>query len=132
MVSFIEVTTRNREQLIDVTDAINQALFKAQVANGICYLFVPHTTCAVTINEGYDPDVASDILTQLAAIVPRIKDYRHREGNADAHIKSILVGCSISVPIENGELALGNWQRVFMCEFDGPRRRRLQIMVMGT
>ncbi|MBC7341212.1 MAG: YjbQ family protein [Clostridia bacterium] len=128
----IEISSQYREQVIDVTDKVNQVIAEAQVTSGICYLFIPHTTCAVTINEGFDPDVAADILAHLNSVVPRAKTYRHQEGNADAHIKSVLVGSSISVPIEGRRLALGQWQRVLVCEFDGPRRRRLNISVIAT
>lgn len=103
---------------------------RSGVKEGICYVYVPHTTCGVTINEHADPDVARDIEDTLAKLVPRSGSYRHVEGNADSHIKSVLVGLQIFVFIENGDLVLGTWQGIFLCEFDGPRRRKVYVKIV--
>ena len=101
------------------------------VREGICTVYVPHTTAAVTVNESYDADVAADITAALSKLVPHRAGYAHSEGNADAHIKAVMVGCCQPIPVEEGRLALGRWQGVFFCEFDGPRERRVQVQVMN-
>jgi secondary thiamine-phosphate synthase enzyme len=115
--------------MIDITAAVSGAVSTSGVREGVCTVYCPHTTAAVTVNEGADPDVAADILERLAEIAPAGARYCHAEGNADSHIKAALVGPSVSIPIEDGRLALGTWQRVFFCEFDGPRTRGVQIAV---
>lgn len=125
----LEINTRAREELVDVTDRVEELVRAAGVAEGVCYLYVPHTTAAVTVNENADPDVRRDIIATLAGLVPRGAAYHHREGNADAHVKASLVGPSQVLPVRQGRLALGTWQGVFFCEFDGPRRRRLLVGV---
>jgi secondary thiamine-phosphate synthase enzyme len=100
---------------------------EAGVQDGICYLYVPHTTAGITINEGADPSVQRDIQNTLSRLVPQDVNYFHREGNADAHIKSTLVGTSVHVIVDGGKLLLGTWQSIFFCEFDGPRHRRIAI-----
>jgi len=105
---------------------------KSGVASGTCLVYVPHTTAGVTVNEGYDPDVAADITAVLAKLVPAGAGYAHSEGNADAHVKASLVGASQTIPVEDGRLALGRWQAVFFCEFDGPRERRCQVTAIGN
>lgn len=100
--------------------------------NGICFISVPHTTAAVTVNEGHDPDVAEDIVAALARLVPTRAGYAHAEGNADAHIKAALVGTCQAIPVVDGRLALGRWQAVFFCEFDGPRERSCHVTVIGN
>lgn len=122
--------TSQRTQLLDVTREVQEAVTRSRVAGGLCHLYVPHTTAAVTINENDDPDVARDIEAALDRLVPPGGAYRHREGNADAHIKSTLVGVSRSVAIEGGRLVLGRWQAIFFCEFDGPRQRELRVTVV--
>ena len=99
------------------------------VKSGICWMFVPHTTAGITINEGADPSVQSDIINQLDKIVPLHGDYHHLEGNSAAHIKASLIGCSDLVFIEDGRLKLGTWQSIYFCEFDGPRTRRLMVKI---
>jgi len=127
-----EVHTRARCELVDITDQVRQKVARSGVPDGLCVVFVPHTTAAVTVNESHDPDVARDITDALKRLVPAEPGYRHREGNADAHVKAVLVGSSCRVPIADGRLALGRWQGIFFCEFDGPRRRSVEVrMVVG-
>ncbi len=125
----ISVVTKNRIELIDITAGINGLLKKLGFTRGICYLYVPHTTSGITINENADPAVKQDILETLDRIAPASRDYNHKEGNADAHIKSSMIGVTLSLFVENGRLVLGTWQSVFFCEFDGPRTRSLLIEV---
>ena len=121
----ILVSTRAREDLVDVTSMVEKAVREAGVSSGICVLYCPHTTAAITINEGADPSVAEDILMGLGRLIPASWDYSHLEGNSDAHLKSSLVGTSETVIIEKGRLVLGTWQKIFFCEFDGPRSRKV-------
>jgi secondary thiamine-phosphate synthase enzyme len=121
------VATRERVQLLDVTLLVAKELKQAKINNGICHLFVPHTTAGITINENADPDVVVDMIRTLERLIPREGDYRHREGNSDAHLKASLLGFSCEVPIMEGNLVLGTWQGIYFCEFDGPRRRSLKI-----
>lgn len=123
----LHVRSRQREELIDVTEAVEAALRRAGVSEGLCTLFVPHTTAAVTVNENADPGVQRDLLAHLRRLVPREGGYAHAEGNSDAHIKSSLVGVSVVLPVVGGRLSLGTWQGVYFCEFDGPRTRRLEV-----
>ena len=113
--------------MIDITGEVKAILRKKSVNNGICYVFVPHTTAAVTINENADPDVTRDILMELDKKIPLYDNYRHREGNSAAHIKTSLVGSSEIVFVEKGDLVLGTWQSLFFCEFDGPRKRNVFV-----
>lgn len=124
-----EVKTSGRAQLLDVTEKIAQAVKQAGVADGTCHVFVPHTTAGVTINEGADPDVARDIEEQLARMVPRDGDFAHGEGNSDSHIKTALIGPAVVAPVRGGRLALGTWQAIFLCEWDGPRTRHIDVAV---
>ena len=126
----LAVKTRERTELIDITSDINRIVQKSGVAQGLCMLYVPHTTSAVTINESADPSVKSDILMILNQIVPWEANYRHMEGNSPAHVKSTLVGPSELIAIENGRLVLGTWQGIFFCEFDGPRNRKIHVRIM--
>lgn len=123
----VGVPTSVRAQMLDVTAQVAAELSASGVKSGICYVYVPHTTAGVTINENADPDVVTDILTGLERIVPAKANYRHAEGNSDAHIKASLMGFSVMVPVIEGRLALGTWQGIYFCEFDGPRRRRMLI-----
>lgn len=127
----MEVSTKSRGQLLDVTGKVEETVKKSGVKNGMVHLFVPHTTAGILINENYDPSVARDILTELEKIAPRDGRYHHTEGNADSHIKTALIGSSTFVPVQGGKLALGTWQGIFLCEFDGPRRRKVLAQVMG-
>lgn len=123
----IRVSTKHREQLVDITADVRKTIADRGWTNGVLCLYCTHTTAAVTINESADPSVPRDILVRLAALVPRQGDYKHLEGNSDAHIKSSLVGCSELVPVENGSMSLGTWQGIFFAEFDGPRSRRVLL-----
>jgi len=126
----LPVRSSHRSEWIDITARVQSIVTGNGIGNGFCVLFVPHTTAAITINEGADPSVARDILDVLSRLVPRGGSYRHLEGNADAHVKSTLVGSSIIVPIVDGNLTLGTWQSVFFCEFDGPRSRQVQVHLL--
>jgi secondary thiamine-phosphate synthase enzyme len=126
----LSVKTRARTELIDVTSDINQVIQKSGIEQGLCMLYVPHTTAAVTINESADPSVKSDMLMILNKIIPWEANYRHLEGNSAAHIKSTLVGPSELIAIENRNLVLGTWQGIFFCEFDGPRNRKLHVRIL--
>jgi secondary thiamine-phosphate synthase enzyme len=125
----IEVKTQAREELVDMTARVKEELTSSGVKDGICYVYVPHTTAAVTINENADPSVKEDILMTLRKIVPDSLPYRHSEGNSPGHVKASLIGSSVKVIIDEGQLALGTWQGIFFCEFDGPRNRRVFITV---
>jgi len=127
----IVVKTDRRTQLLDVTALVQKAVAATKAANGFCYLYVLHTTAGVAINECADPDVARDIEATLDRLVPATGPYRHSEDNSDSHVKSVLVGGSQTVFVENGKLALGRWQGIFFCEFDGPRERKLIVKVVG-
>jgi len=127
----LHVKTDRRTQFVDVTTQVQKVVAASGVASGICYLYVPHTTAAITINECADPDVARDVEGALDRLVPATWPYRHGEGNSDSHVKAVLVGASQIVHVEAGKLVLGRWQGVFFCEFDGPRDRRLQVMVLA-
>ena len=126
----LTVKTRERTELIDITSDINQLIKKSDVDQGLCMLYVPHTTAAVTINESADPSVKSDILMVLNQIVPWEANYRHLEGNSPAHVKSSLMGPSELITIENRRLVLGTWQGIFFCEFDGPRTRKVRVRIL--
>lgn len=124
---YINVKSSHRIEMIDITKQIERELKDTGIADGICFIFVPHTTAAVTINEGADPSVKLDILNTLSAVFPVDSIYQHREGNSDAHIKSSMVGATMYVPIDEGGLVLGTWQSIYFCEFDGPRHRRVGL-----
>jgi len=123
----IGVPTGLRAQMADVTAQVASVVSASGVRSGLCYVYVPHTTAGVTINENADPDVVTDILNALERLVPLKGNYRHAEGNSDAHIKASLMGFTVSVPVIDGRLALGTWQGIYFCEFDGPRRRKMLI-----
>lgn len=123
----ITIPTHKKEDLIDITHQVKQTVDSSGIETGICCVYVPHTTAGVTINENADPSVKTDILMAMRKIVPDSLPYTHAEGNSPAHVKSTLVGSSISIIIEKGTLALGTWQGIIFCEFDGPRRRKLFI-----
>lgn len=123
----LSVRTGRREEFVDITGLLREAVSRAGWRDGLLCVYCPHTTGAVTINEGADPDVASDITASMARIVPERDGYRHAEGNSDAHIKSSLFGCGQLVIVEDGQLRLGAWQHVFFCEFDGPRTRQVWL-----
>jgi secondary thiamine-phosphate synthase enzyme len=127
-----EVRTRRRAHLVDITDRVAEAVRQSAVTDGVCHVFVPHTTAGVTINEGADPDVANDIESHLTEIVPKEAAFEHAEGNSDSHIKTVLVGPSCAAPVREGKLALGQWQAIFLCEWDGPRTRRVDVNVVRS
>ena len=126
----LEVKTARRTQLVDVTDRVRRAVENAGVGSGVCYVFVPHTTAGVMINEHFDPDVAADLEGVFEKLVPRAWPYKHSEGNSDSHAKAALAGTSAMIFVEEGKLMLGRWQGVFFCEFDGPRERKIWVKVM--
>jgi secondary thiamine-phosphate synthase enzyme len=126
----LSVRTERRTQLLDVTAGVARLVRDSGVQQGTCHVYVPHTTAGVTINENADPDVARDIETALERIAPQSAEYRHAEGNADSHVKTALVGSSVSVFVSAGQLELGRWQGIFFCEFDGPRTRTLRVKVV--
>jgi secondary thiamine-phosphate synthase enzyme len=128
----LSLKTRETTELVDITSEINRLVQKSGVDQGLCMLYVPHTTAAVTINESADPSVKSDMLMILNQIIPWEADYRHLEGNSAAHIKATLVGSSELIAIENQQLVLGTWQGIFFCEFDGPRNRKLQVRIIES
>ncbi len=123
----LSVPTQTRIEFIDITAEVNRAIRAEGLTEGLCHVFVPHTTAALTINENADPDVTRDVLGVLDRLVPRSGDYRHVEGNSDAHAKASLLGASLTVPVAAGRLVLGTWQAVYFCEFDGPRHRRCLV-----
>lgn len=131
MIHHINISTRARVEFQDVTGRVRDIVNSSGVQEGVCYIYVPHTTAAVTINEHADPSVVEDIAAQLDSMVPQHNKYRHTEGNSPAHIKASLIGSSAEVFIEGGRLVLGTWQGIFFCEFDGPRSRHLMVKVVG-
>jgi secondary thiamine-phosphate synthase enzyme len=126
----LHVRTSRRTEWVNITSEVNRCVAESGVSAGNCQLFVPHTTAGITINEGDDPDVALDMEAAFDGLVPREGRYKHYEKNSDSHIKSTLVGCSQSVWIDNGRLRLGRWQAIFLCEFDGPRNREVQLKIV--
>jgi secondary thiamine-phosphate synthase enzyme len=125
----LEVRTGSMTDMVDITDSVAKEVSRAGISEGICIVFVPHTTAAVTVNEGHDPAVSEDILHKLDELAPRNAGYGHGEGNADAHIKASLMGSSVTLLVEKGTLVLGTWQKIFFCEFDGPRQRKFFVSV---
>lgn len=125
----IQIKTKTRNDLVDITTQVEKVVKESGVAEGICVLAVPHTTAAVTVNENADPSVKADIIAKLSELAPAGDHYHHIEGNADAHIKAVLVGPSETLLVRGGRLSLGTWQGVFFCEFDGPRTRKVIIRV---
>lgn len=126
----VAIKTGSRVDLISLTAAVEAEVQKSGIKTGICYLFVPHTTAGITLNENADPDVVRDLIKGFERIVPVNGDYRHSEGNSDAHLKAALMGFSVSIPIVDGKPALGVWQGIYFCEFDGPRFRKVMIGII--
>ncbi len=126
-----ELSTNGRESFLDITPQVRQAIRESGVQDGVCFVYCPHTTAGITINENADPDVITDILAALERAVPHQGAYRHAEGNSAAHVKSSLIGASGQVLVQDGEPLLGTWQSIFFCEFDGPRRRRFLVKVLA-
>lgn len=131
MPSQFSINTRSSTEMVNITTQVQNELGKAEIKNGICTVFVPHTTAGITINEGADPDVADDMIMEINKIVPLQDGYKHAEGNSAAHLKTSFFGSSVQIPVENGRLSLGTWQAIFICEFDGPRNRRVIVQVLG-
>ena len=128
----LTVNSKNRTELIDITSKVQDVVRSASGGSGLCMLYVPHTTAAVTINESADPSVKDDILMVLNQIVPWEAGYRHLEGNSPAHVKATIVGSSELIAIEHDRLVLGTWQGIFFCEFDGPRTRKVHIKIISS
>lgn len=128
----VRVRTGRRTQFVDVTEQVERAVAATGVRTGVCYVYVPHTTAGVTINEHCDPDVATDLEGVVERLVPQKGPFRHSEGNSDAHAKAALTGTSQMIFVEKGKLMLGQWQGIFFCEFDGPRERKMWVKVMGA
>jgi secondary thiamine-phosphate synthase enzyme len=131
MIKQLRVKSSSRTEFVDITAGVQRLVTESGVRSGVCFVYVPHTTSAITINENSDPNVGRDILKELNKVIPFDDQYGHSEGNSAAHIKSSLMGVSKAIMIEEGRLALGTWQAVFFCEFDGPRDRRVQVKVMA-
>ncbi len=132
MFSTFNVKTSSRTQLINITSEIRKSIRTSGLTAGICVVCIPHTTAGVIINEAADPSVVRDIVTSLDKMVPFQDNYTHSEGNSAAHIKSSLVGVSCQIPVVDGDLALGTWQGVFFCEFDGPRQRSVRVSLINS
>ena len=130
MPATITVRTGSRIEMVDITSQVSAEVSKSGLTDGLCVVYVPHTTAGVTINEGADPAVCTDITRKLNELVPPNDRYRHMEGNADSHIKTSIIGSSVTVMIENSRLVLGTWQKVFFCEFDGPRSRKVYVKTL--
>lgn len=128
----VNLATESRVQFVDITALVRSKVAESGVKIGVCYVYIPHTTAGVTINENADPDVIRDLTRGLARLVPETGDYRHREGNSDAHIKAALLGSTVVVPVVEGRLALGTWQGIYFAEFDGPRNRSFKVGISGT
>lgn len=128
--STISVNTSKKVQLVDITGKVSDIVQKSGISSGVCYVYVPHTTAAVTINENADPCVVSDIIMGLEEIVPETLPYDHAEGNSPAHLKSSIIGITREVFIEGGRLVLGTWQGIYFCEFDGPRSRSVHVKII--
>ena len=128
----LDVRTTTRVQFVDITGEVRREVRAAGVGDGVCVVFVPHTTAGVTINENADPTVRADLEMALERLVPADLPFRHLEGNSDAHAKASLVGSSVTIPVQGGDLRLGTWQGVFFAEFDGPRRRRVVVTTLAA
>jgi secondary thiamine-phosphate synthase enzyme len=132
MVTQFEVRTRERSHFVNITGEVRAIVKKSGLRDGICLVYVPHTTAGVCINEAADPDVVRDITVALERLVPVHDRYAHAEGNSDAHIKTLITGSSVQIPVADGNLYLGTWQGIFFCEYDGPRSRRVAVQIVGA
>ena len=132
MADRIQVRTSEREQLLDITRQVREYVRASGIQDGVVHLWSLHTTCALTVNEGADPDVASDIVRFLGQLVPHRGDWDHSEGNSDSHVKTSLVGPGLTLLIERGDLVLGTWQHVFLGEWDGPRSRQVAVQIIAA
>jgi secondary thiamine-phosphate synthase enzyme len=131
MIEQLDVSTRGRQAFQDITPEVQSLVARSEVKEGVCFLFCPHTTAGLTLNENWDPDVRHDMDIGLDAIAPQRREYQHGEGNSPAHLKSSLIGASLCVLISGGKLVLGTWQGVYLAEFDGPRRRKVLVKLMA-
>ena len=130
MIEQLDVSTRGRQAFQDITPEVQALVARSEIKEGVCFLFCPHTTAGLTLNENWDPDVRHDMDIGLDAIAPQRREYQHGEGNSPAHLKSSLIGASLCVLISGGKLVLGTWQGVYLAEFDGPRRRKVLVKLM--
>jgi secondary thiamine-phosphate synthase enzyme len=126
----ITIQTSAREELVDITRQVQEIVRNSGARMGMIWIYSPHTTAGITLQENADPDVRFDVLSHLRKLVPREAGFRHREGNSDAHVKASLIGASQAVPLDNGRLLLGTWQALYFCEFDGPRSRKVLVKIM--
>ncbi len=131
MTESFQISTCSQSEFIDITGRVMNVLSSSDIRDGICQVFVPHTTAGITINENADPDVTADIIAALDQTIPWRNNYRHNEGNSAAHIKASLMGSSVLIPVKDGRLVLGTWQGVYFCEFDGPRTRKVIVTILG-
>lgn len=127
----IHISTQKRAQFLNITGAVSSEVAKSGIRNGYCIIYIPHSTAGITINENTDPNVTEDLINILERLVPRESSYQHAEGNSDSHFKASLVGSSCMVPVIDGRLALGAWQAIYFCEFDGPRQRKYKVGLTG-
>jgi secondary thiamine-phosphate synthase enzyme len=132
MADRLQIQTSTREELLDVTTEVRDAIRLSGVKEGVAHLWSLHTTCGLTVNEGHDPDVARDLVVALRGLAPRDGDYRHAEGNSDSHVKTSLFGPGLTLLVEDGDIVLGTWQRVFLAEWDGPRPREIAVVVIAA
>jgi len=130
MIKTIGIKTKTRTEFVDITSEVQKVVEESGIKSGICYIYIPHTTAGITINEGADPSVIKDIQNTLSKMVPNSRNYLHAEGNSDAHIKTSLAGSSEVIIIDKNKLFLGTWQSIFFCEFDGPRHRRVVVKLL--
>lgn len=126
------IDTHERFEIVSITQEVKDHLAESGLREGAVLVFVPHTTAGVTINENADPDVLRDLMLVIERNIPDYQEFRHSEGNSDAHVRSSLMGCSLLIPVENGTMALGTWQGIYFCEFDGPRRRRVLLQYLAS
>ena len=129
MVKEFFVRTNQQVEFAKITPRVQELVNESEITEGVCHIYIPHTTAGITINEGADPDVVRDMTNELNKIVPFEDDYHHREGNSAAHIKTSMMGSSVTTIVQNGKLLLGTWQAIFLCEFDGPRTRRVLVRI---
>ena len=127
----LQIKTSRHSEFVNITGEVASVISSAGMKSGICVVYVPHTTCGITINEAADPAVKSDMLMELGKIVPLNDGYKHFEGNSAAHIKSSLMGLSVTIPVNGGKMTLGTWQGIYLCEFDGPRQRKVYINLVN-
>ena len=128
----LRFSTESSNEMVNITSRVAQIVQESGVRRGLCLIHAPHTTAGIAIQEGYDPDVSRDVLATLEKLVPRAGDYKHSEGNSDAHIKALMTGSGQTLPVEYGKLQLGRWQAVFFCEYDGPRERTVWVQIIET